>query len=114
MDKEENGFINPPEPLDDETAKTAQQEKDGTDEEMKANENTEIEDLHEKFQRDVCLQMEKIYMQITRLQKLSHRKGADYTKEEVEKIFTYLEGCLAKCKDVYIQKITPEKFDFKF
>lgn len=101
--EELKGFINEPEFQED------AQTEDTTDEKQ-----AEEINQHEKFRKDAISQMERIYASIQKLEKLSQRRNAGYTEEEVERMFEYLEDRLADCKKAYLQKLNPEKFDFEF
>lgn len=72
----------------------------------------------EKFMEESKERMSKICSQISLLEKIAGKRSVDYTEENVEKMFSYLEGQLATCKDKFMEHFseqnTTNKFDFDF
>ncbi len=71
-----------------------------------------------KFQTESKERMAKICMQIGYLEKIASKRSVDYTRENVERMFAYLEKQLADCKAVFLRRFETEEdeknFDFEF
>lgn len=88
------------------------------------NEETEVktsvldEEKASRFQEESKDRMSKICQQIAYLEKIAGKRTIDYTQENVDKMFTYLESKLADCKATFMAKFENEKpqndFDFDF
>lgn len=87
-------------------------------------ENTEIsttvldEEKAARFQEESKDRMAKICQQIAFLEKIAGKRTVDYTPENVDKMFSYLETKLSECKATFMSKFEDEKtqndFDFDF
>jgi len=71
-----------------------------------------------RFKAESKVRMEKICQQISSLKKIAGKRSVDYTKENVDKMFSYLEKQLADCKAVYMERFKESgkgrNFDFEF
>ena len=69
-----------------------------------------------RFKEESKDRMEKICQQIGFLEKIAGKRTVDYTKDNVEKMFSYLEKQLADCKEAYMEKFeeNSRKKDFNF
>lgn len=72
-----------------------------------------------KFRELTAARMSAIGQQLFQMKKIPGKRGIDYSKEDVEKIFTYLRGEIDKCEGEFIKKFDEKKadkfnFDFKF
>ena len=84
-----------------------------------AEELTVDTEKQERFKKDSKERMEKICQQIANLKKLAGKRSVDYTKENIEKMFSYLEKQLAECKSAYMERFKDsngkgKNFDFEF
>lgn len=73
---------------------------------------------HAKFMEESKERMSKICTQIVYLEKIAGKRSVDYTQENVEKMFSYLESQLARCKETFMARFNStddsQKFDFDF
>ncbi|MDO4156939.1 MAG: hypothetical protein Q4D37_09215 [Oscillospiraceae bacterium] len=73
---------------------------------------------HAKFMEESKERMSKICTQIAYLEKIAGKRSVDYTQENVEKMFSYLENHLSKCKETFMARFEnsddSQKFDFDF
>lgn len=71
-----------------------------------------------KFMTESKERMIKICTQITYLEKIASKRSVDYTPENIEKMFAYLENSLANCKETFMERFKEtedaKKFDFDF
>ncbi|MBR1700596.1 MAG: hypothetical protein IJ716_01440 [Lachnospiraceae bacterium] len=71
-----------------------------------------------RFKEESKERMAKICQQIGFLEKIANKRSVDYTKENVEKMFSYLEKQLADCKAVYLERFEESNkgkdFNFDF
>lgn len=71
-----------------------------------------------KFMEESKERMGRICAQISYLERIASRRSVDYTQENVEKMFAYLEEQLANCKKVFMARFQeeekPSAFDFEF
>lgn len=71
-----------------------------------------------KFMEESKERMSKICSQISLLEKVASKRSVDYTEENIEKMFSYLEGQLSACKDKFMEHFSEQdkskKFDFDF
>lgn len=71
-----------------------------------------------RFKEESKDRMEKICQQIGYLEKIAGKRTVEYTKENVEKMFSYLEKQLADCKAVYMERFEENSkgkdFNFEF
>lgn len=72
-----------------------------------------------KFRELTAARMSAIGQQLFQMKKIPGKRGIDYSREDVEKIFTYLRGEIDKCEGEFIKKFEEKKadkfnFDFKF
>lgn len=71
-----------------------------------------------KFMEESKERMSKICTQISYLEKIAAKRSVDFTPENVEKMFVYLETQLADCKKVFMARFTENEksktFDFDF
>ncbi len=71
-----------------------------------------------RFQEESKDRMSKICQQISYLEKIAGKRSVDYTAENVDKMFAYLEKKLEECKATFMAKFEEEKplnnFDFDF
>lgn len=71
-----------------------------------------------KFMEESKDRMSKICTQIVYLEKIAGKRSVDYTKENVEKMFSYLENRLSRCKETFMARFessdSGQKFDFDF
>lgn len=72
-----------------------------------------------KFRELTAARMSAIGQQLFQMKKIPGKRGIDYSREDVEKIFTYLRGEIDKCEGEFIKKFDEKKadkfnFDFKF
>ena len=76
------------------------------------------EEKSARFQEESKERMAKICQQIAYLEKIAGKRTVDYTQENVDKMFAYLESKLADCKATFMAKFENEKpqndFDFDF
>ena len=56
-----------------------------------------------KFMKESKERMIKICTQITYLEKIASKRSVDYTPENIEKMFAYLENSLANCKETFME-----------
>lgn len=109
-------FINEPEetePVEIEgTEETAGEVTDSTEE-------TSTAETVSKFRELTSNRMKMIGQQLFQMKKIPEKRGIDYSREDVEKIFTYLRNEIDKCESEFIKKFDEKKadkfdFDFKF
>lgn len=85
---------------------------------QEAEESLEVTDQEkiERFKEESKDRMAKICQQIDFLEKIAGKRTVSYSKENVEKMFSYLEGKLASCKEAYMERFEDGKknFDFDF
>ena len=72
-----------------------------------------------KFRELTAARMSAIGQQLFQMKKIPGKRGIDYSREDVEKIFAYLRGEIDKCESEFIKKFDEKKadkfnFDFKF
>lgn len=71
-----------------------------------------------KFMEESKERMSKICTQIAYLEKIAGKRSVDYTKENVEKMFSYLESRLSRCKETFMERFEnpndDNRFDFDF
>lgn len=72
-----------------------------------------------KFRELTAVRMSAIGQQLFQMKKIPGKRGIDYSREDVEKIFAYLRGEIEKCEGEFIKKFDEKKadkfnFDFKF
>lgn len=71
-----------------------------------------------KFMEESKERMSKICSQISLLEKIASKRSVDYTEENVEKMFSFLENQLAACKEKFMEhfseKDKSKTFDFDF
>lgn len=69
-----------------------------------------------RFKEESKDRMAKICQQIGFLEKIAGKRTVDYTKENVEKMFSYLEKQLADCKAAYMERFeeSSKEKDFNF
>lgn len=87
--------------------------------EQAVDESSEMPDSEklERFKEETKDRMSKICQQINFLEKIAGKRTVAYTKDNVEKMFGYLEKQLADCKAVYMERFEDGKsknFDFDF
>lgn len=68
----------------------------------------------EKFFEESKERMSKICMQIAQLEKIAAKRSVDYTPENVEKMFAYLESQLADCKKAFMARFEDGEKDKAF
>ena len=109
-------FINEPEetePVEIEgTEETAGEVTDSTEE-------TSTAETVSKFRELTSNRMKMIGQQLFQMKKIPEKRGIDYSREDVEKIFAYLRNEIDKCESEFIKKFDEKKadkfdFDFKF
>lgn len=109
-------FINEPEetePVEIEgTEETAGEVTDSTEE-------TSTAETVSKFRELTSNRMKMIGQQLFQMKKIPEKRGIDYSREDVEKIFAYLRNEIDKCESEFIKKFDDKKadkfdFDFKF
>ena len=114
--KNMNDFINEPEEMEpveiEGTEETAGAVTDSTEE-------TPTAETVSKFRELTSNRMKMIGQQLFQMKKIPEKRGIDYSREDVEKIFTYLRNEIDKCESEFIKKFDEKKadkfdFDFKF
>ena len=109
-------FINEPKemgPVEIEgTEETAGKVTDSTEE-------TSTAETVSKFRELTSNRMKMIGQQLFQMKKIPEKRGIDYSREDVEKIFAYLRNEIDKCESEFIKKFDEKKadkfdFDFKF
>ena len=114
--KNMSDFINEPEekePVEIEgTEETAGEVTDSTEE-------TSTAETVSKFRELTSNRMKMIGQQLFQMKKIPEKRGIYYSREDVEKIFTYLRNEIDKCESEFIKKFDEKKadkfdFDFKF
>lgn len=109
-------FINEPEEMEpveiEGTEETAGEVTDSTEE-------TPTAQTVSKFRELTSNRMKMIGQQLFQMKKIPEKRGIDYSREDVEKIFTYLRNEIDKCESEFIKKFDEKKadkfdFDFKF
>ena len=114
--KNMNDFINEPEEMEpveiEGTEETAGEVTDSTAE-------TPTAETVSKFRELTSNRMKMIGQQLFQMKKIPEKRGIDYSREDVEKIFTYLRNEIDKCESEFIKKFDEKKadkfdFDFKF
>lgn len=114
--KNMNDFINEPEEMEpveiEGTEETAEEVTDSTEE-------TPTAETVSKFRELTSNRMKMIGQQLFQMKKIPEKRGIDYSREDVEKIFTYLRNEIDKCESEFIKKFDEKKadkfdFDFKF
>lgn len=83
---------------------------------QEAEESLEVTDQEkiERFKEESKDRMAKICQQIDFLEKIAGKRTVSYSKENVEKMFSYLEERLASCKETYMERFEEGKKDFDF
>ena len=75
-------------------------------------------DKQAKFMESSKERMNKICIQLAYLEKIATKRSVDYTPDNIEKMFAYMEERLASCKKAFMARFDePEKtsvFDFDF
>ncbi len=74
---------------------------------------------HERFKAESKERMSKLCAQIAMLEKIAAKRSVDYTQQDVEKMFAYMEKKLADCKATFMAHFENEEeaknnFDFEF
>lgn len=114
--KNMSDFINEPEEMEpveiEETEETAGEVTDSTEE-------TPTAETVSKFRELTSNRMKMIGQQLFQMKKIPEKRGIDYSREDVEKIFAYLRNEIDKCESEFIKKFDEKKadkfdFDFKF
>lgn len=114
--KNMNDFINEPEEMEpveiEGTEETAGEVTDSTEE-------TPTAETVSKFRELTSNRMKMIGQQLFQMKKIPEKRGIDYSREDVEKIFIYLRNEIDKCESEFIKKFDEKKadkfdFDFKF
>ena len=114
--KNMSDFMNEPEEIDpveiEETEETAGEVTDSTEEIPTA-------ETVSKFRELTSNRMKMIGQQLFQMKKIPEKRGIDYSREDVEKIFAYLRNEIDKCENEFIKKFDEKKadkfdFDFKF
>lgn len=114
--KNMSDFINEPEEMEtveiEGTEETAGEVTDSTEE-------TPTAETVSKFRELTSNRMKMIGQQLFQMKKIPEKRGIDYSREDVEKIFTYLRNEIDKCESDFIKKFDEKKadkfdFDFKF
>ena len=87
--------------------------------EIEGTEETDGEVTDSKFRELTSNRMKMIGQQLFQMKKIPEKRGIDYSREDVEKIFTYLRNEIDKCESEFIKKFDEKKadkfdFDFKF
>lgn len=109
-------FINEPEEMEtveiEGTEETAGEVTDSTEE-------TPTAETVSKFRELTSNRMKMIGQQLFQMKKIPEKRGIDYSREDVEKIFAYLRNEIDKCESEFIKKFDEKKadkfdFDFKF
>ena len=106
-------FINEPEEMEP-------VEIEGTEETAgEVTEETPTAETVSKFRELTSNRMKMIGQQLFQMKKIPEKRGIDYSREDVEKIFTYLRNEIDKCESEFIKKFDEKKadkfdFDFKF
>ena len=72
-----------------------------------------------KFRQQTASRMKVIAQQLFFMKKIPEKRGSDYSREDVEKIFSYLRDEIDECEKEYLKKFDEKKadkfdFDFKF
>lgn len=71
-----------------------------------------------KFREESKERMSKICSQISYLEKIAAKRSVDYTKDDVDKMFSYLEKQLADCKAAFMARFEDgnkaKPFNFEF
>lgn len=71
-----------------------------------------------KFMKESKERMGRICAQISYLEMIASKRSVDYTQDNVEKMFAYLEEQLAGCKKAFMARFQeeekPSAFDFEF
>ena len=73
-----------------------------------------IEDLREKFKEETVSRMQMIHKQFTYLTKIASKRSVDYTQEDVEKMFAFLENEVASSKKEFLRKFNDDQNHFNF
>ena len=111
--KNMSDFINEPEEMEpveiEGTEETAGEVTDSTEETPTAETVREL----------TSNRMKMIGQQLFQMKKIPEKRGIDYSREDVEKIFAYLRNEIDKCESEFIKKFDEKKadkfdFDFKF
>ena len=114
--KNMSDFKNEPEEMEpveiEGTEETAGEVTDSTEE-------TPTAETVSKFRELTSNRMKMIGQQLFQMKKIPEKRGIDYSREDVEKIFTYLRNEIDKCESEFIKKFDEKKadkfdFDFKF
>lgn len=114
--KNMSDFINEPEEMEtveiEGTEETAGEVTDSTEE-------TPTAETVSKFRELTSNRMKMIGQQLFQMKKIPEKRGIDYSREDVEKIFAYLRNEIDKCESEFIKKFDEKKadkfdFDFKF
>lgn len=97
---------------DTETADTTDTAEDEEKEEATA-------EAVSKFRELTAARMSAIGQQLFNMKKIPGKRGIDYSREDVDKIFAYLRGEIDKCESEFIKKFDEKKadkfnFNFKF
>ena len=94
-------FMNEPEEMEpveiEETEETAEEVTDSTEE-------TPTAETVSKFRELTSNRMKMIGQQLFQMKKIPEKRGIDYSREDVEKIFTYLRNEIDKCESEFIKK----------
>lgn len=74
--------------------------------------NDENESKAEKFKRLSKDRVNKVVKSIETLENLANKNQYDYSDEQVEKMFGFIEEALAQAKDSFVKKKSGQKFDW--
>lgn len=64
-----------------------------------------------KFRELTAARTSAIGQQLFQMKKIPGKRGIDYSREDVEKIFIYLRGEIDKCESEFIKKFDEKKAD---
>lgn len=81
---------------------------------VEASEDVSDAEGSERFKEDLKDRMSKICQQIEYLERLAGKRTANYSKEDADKMFAYLEKRLDNCKEVFYERFEDKKKDFDF
>ena len=106
--KNMSDFINEPEEMDpveiEGTEETAGEVTDSTEE-------TSTAETVSKFRELTSNRMKMIGQQLFQMKKIPEKRGIDYSREDVEKIFAYLRNEIDKCESEFIKKFSLNFFN---
>lgn len=64
---------------------------------------------HEKFYLETAGRIKSISSQINLLKKIAAKRGVDFTDEDINKMFTFLEDELGECKGEFVARLHPQE-----